>query len=116
MKYILFAFALIQFSFGQNNYTIECEGGQIIVSVEEPIQLKGNYNSNLKYNNQNKLISFSNISVEYDYKNSVSKVGGISISYFMDRISSVGGLVLNYDENGNFIDFVGNLDCTALEN
>ncbi len=34
----------------------------------------------------------------------------------MDRISSVGGLVLNYDENGNFIDFVGNLDCTALEN
>jgi hypothetical protein len=34
MKYILFAFALIQFSFGQNNYTIECEGGQIIVSVE----------------------------------------------------------------------------------
>ena len=46
----------------------------------------------------------------------IPKVGGISISYFMDRISSVGGLVLNYDENGNFIDFVGNLDCTALEN
>ena len=116
MKYTIILMFFFQFSFSQSSYTIKCESGQITIGVtEDLIKITGNYNTSLKYDGQNRLISFSNIAVEYDYKGRVSKVGKLSISYFNNKISTVGGLVFNYEENGTFIDTTGNLDCSQIE-